>query len=123
MNWSSVFHSSTDRDRNSGSFLLQSNNQQLSAVTKSESVHPDLLWELGRAKLDGRRLLQTEEFLDHVLLLLLGDQAGEEGKQDHRAAQVPVVVLNCPQSCLSQNFINRLELTIFGPSGLNVWVL
>ena len=123
MNWSSVFHSSTDRDRNSGSFLLQSNNQQLSAVTKSESVHPDLLWELGRAKLDGRRFLQTEEFLDHVLLLLLGDQAGEEGKQDHRAAQVPVVVLFRLQSCLSQNFINRLELTIFGPSGLNVWVL
>ena len=123
MNWSSVFHSSTDRDRNSGSFLLQSNNQQLSAVTKSESVHPDLLWELGRAKLDGRRFLQTEEFLDHVLLLLLGDQAGEEGKQDHRAAQVPVVVLHRLQSCLSQNFINRLKLTIFGPSGLNVWVL
>ena len=81
MNWSSVFHSSTDRDRNSGSFLLQSNNHQLSAVTRSESVHPDLLWELGRAKLDGRRFLQTEEFLDHVLLLLLGDQAGEEGNR------------------------------------------
>ena len=123
MNWSSVFHSSTDRDRNSGSFLLQSNNHQLSAVTRSESVHPNLLWELGRAKLDGRRFLQNEEFLDHVLLLLLGDQAGEEGKQDHRAAQVPVVVLHRLQSCLSQNFINRLELTIFGPSGLNVWVL
>ena len=69
--------------------MLQSNNHQLSAVTRSESVHPDLLWELGRAKLDGRRFLQTEGFLDHVLLLLLGDQAGEEGKQDHTDLSQP----------------------------------
>ena len=33
-----------------------------------------------------------------------------EGKQHHRAAQVPVVVPQRLQSCLSQKFIHCLEL-------------
>ena len=69
------------------------------------------------------------------MLLLVGDQAGEEGKQHHRVAQVSVVVLQRLQGCLSQNFIHCLKvvesheinisgiLTILEPSGLNVWVL
>ena len=88
---------------------------------RDHSVHPDLLWELGLAKLDDSGLLQAEEFPGNLLLLLVGDQAGEEGKQDQGAAKVPVVVLQ--QSFLSQNFINRLEFTMLGPSSLNVWVL
>ena len=73
---------------------------------REHSVHPDLFWKLGLAKLHGSGLLQAEEFPGHLLLLLIRDQAGEEGKQDQGAAEILVVVLQ--QSFLSQNFIYRL---------------
>ena len=65
------------------------------------SVQPDLLWKLGLAKLDGSGLVEAEEFLGHVVLLLVGDQPGEEGKQHHQVAQVSVWVLQCLQGRLS----------------------
>ena len=90
--------------------MLQSKNPPAlsSDKVREHSVHPDLFWKLGLAKLYGSGLLQAEEFPGHLLLLLIRDQAGEEGKQDQGAAEILVVVLQ--QSFLSQNFINRLEL-------------
>ena len=103
--------------------MLQSKNPPAlsSDKVREHSVHPDLFWKLGLAKLYGSGLLQAEEFPGHLLLLLIRDQAGEEGKQDQGAAEILVVVLQ--QSFLSQNFIYRLEFTMLGPSSLNVWVL
>ena len=92
----------------------------LAAVKKPPALHSDKIREhsvltvhlrkIGLAKLDGSGLVEAEEFLGHVVLLLVGDQAGEEGKQHHRVAQVSVVVLQRLQGCLSQNFIHCLKV-------------